>query len=509
MYEASELNRVVARLCVLALLSLHAATAHAMLLQGDPEDPMLKRPAPLPEGAAFETGPDPKLFRVVVAPDSHTIATLSSTGHVTVWDPASGKQLSTFVAHEGDSFGIDYARDGKSVFVGGAEHVLGQWDVATGKQLHDFQGHEGDVKALAASPDGVRLASADNVGAIKVWDIKSGDVLHTMTGHGDNLPAGMETPTIDSLAWSPNGRIIVTEANDETARLWDAIGGKQLRILPQHDGSVAAVAISPDNVVGASTRGRQTSGSSHLRIWEVATGKIRRVINGHQDDITCITFSPDGQMIYSGARDRTVRQWHVESGVEIRRFQLSSVPVSIAASPDGQYLAVLAPREGLTSFSLMQAPVTQLKEASKDADEAWQKLNAPEYDARAIAFSYFLKALPPQQGVAELLKRARSGPGSRGSGNGSDKEKHRELISRLDDDNYSVRLSAFDELRELGGAVRAELAEAAGSSSPEVRTRAAELLSAIGGPFDAREVLVTELLRAINTPEARAALEKR
>ena len=513
MSDALKRRAVATRLGMLALLCLHTAAAQAMLVQTDAEDPMLKRPAPLPEGAAFQTGPDSQLFRVVVAPDSKTVATLSSNGRVTFWDPASGKQVSAFSAREGDCFGIDYARDGKSLFVGGGDHSLVQWDVATGKKIRDFQGEEGDVKALATSPDGVRLASADNVGAIKVWDIASGEVLRTMTGHGDNLPAGMETPTIDSLAWSPNGRVIVTEANDETARLWDAIGGKQLRILPQHDGSVASVAISPNNVVGASTRGRLTSGSSHIRIWEVATGKIRRVINGHQDDITCIAFSPDGQMIYSGARDRTVRQWDVESGVEIRRYTLSSMPISIACSPDGQFLSVLAPREGLTSFNLTQAPVGQPQEACKDADEAWQKLNAPEYDVRANAFKYFLTALPARQGVEELLRRAHAGTRSVGNGGGGggggDKAQQRELITRLDDDNYSVRISAFDELRELGGAVRSELAEAVGSASPEVRTRAAELLSAIGGPYDAREVLVTELLRAINTPEARAALAKR
>ena len=493
-------------LVIVAALCLRMAPAGAMLAMSDPEDEALKKPAPLPEGASFETGPDPKLVRVVVSPDAKTIATLTILGKVTIWDASSGKQVSTFEAAEIEAHGIDFAPDGKTIFTGSADLIVKQWDVATGKSIKEFRGHDGEVKAVVASPDGQHIASADNAGTIKIWDIKTGDVVHSMTGHGDNLPAGSATPTIDCMNWSPDGRVLVTEANDETARLWDAIGGKQLHILAQHDGSVAAVAISPNNRVGVSTRGRQTSGSSHLRIWDVATGKILRIINGHLDDITCLGFAPDGRTVFSGARDRTIRQWDVDSGVEIRRYNLTSIPANLAASPDGQYITVVAPREGLLEFSLAAAPVAQPRDACKTTDEAWAKLDSPEYDVRATAFNYFLKALPPQQAVSELLRRAHVGP----TAGGVDwNAQHKELIARLDDDNYSVRLNAFEELHELGGAVRAELSEAVESTSTEVRTRAAELLSAIGGPFNAREVLLTELLRTLGTPEAKAALEKR
>ncbi len=491
---------------ILAALCARMAPAHAMLAMSDPDDETLKKPAPLPEGASFETGPDPKLVRVVVSPDAKTIATLTILGKVTLWNAASGKEVSNFNAADIETHGIDFAPDGKTLFTGSSDLIIKQWDVETGKSIKEFKGHDGEIKTVVASPDGAHIASADNAGTIKIWDIKTGDIVHSMTGHGDNLPAGMATPTIDCMNWSPDGRVLVTEANDETARLWDAIGGKELHVLPQHDGSVAAVAISPNNRVGVSTRGRQTSGTSHLRVWDVATGKILRIINGHQDDITCLGFAPDGRTVFSGARDRTVRQWDVDSGVEIRRFRLTSIPANLAASADGQYLAVVAPREGLMSFSLSVAPVTQSKDPCKTTDEAWNKLANPDYDVRSVGFNYFLKALPPQQAVTELLRRAHAIPAANGV---DENAQHRELIARLDDDNYSVRLNAFDELRELGGAVRAELSEAVKSPSTEVRARAAELLSAIGGPFDAREVLVTELLRTLGTPEARAALEKR
>ena len=507
---------IAARLCCVM-------SAQGMLAQAGPEDAAKPKPAPLPEGASFQTGPDPKLHHVAVSPDSKSIAVASGTGHVTIYDAATGKQTADIAAHETECFCVDFTQDGKAVISCSADRTLKLWDIASGKPIRQFNGHDGEVKAVACSPDGERVASADSAATIRVWKLSTAEELAAMTGHGDNMASPHEAVTIDALAFSPDGRIVVTEANDETARLWDVIAGKQLRTLPLHDGSVAAVAISPDNTVGASTRGKRQSGSSHLRIWEVATGNIRRVINGHQDDLTCVGFAPDGRTVFSGAgavtpdaphpSDLTVRQWDTESGWEIRRFRLSSAPLSLACSPNGEFVAVVSPREGVTIFSLKQPPLTASKEHCKDADDAWKKLDSPDYDTRSLAFNYFVKALPPREAAAEMLKRLpRQGASTAGAGAApaaDDAHKVSELIARLDADNYSMRLTAFDELRALGGAARGELADAAvRNPSAEVRARAAELLSAIGGPYYARPVLVPEILRMLDGQKAEGGRQK-
>src|SRR4029079_5964960 len=125
------------------------------------------------------------------------------------------------------------------------------------------------------------VEDATNKASIRVWDITSGNELKAMTGHGDNLESmGVG---IDVLSWSPDGRKLLTEASDVPGRLWDAIAGKQIRILPDHDNSVAAVAISPDNSLGASARHPHIEGevnpfvnpsgpapSAELRIWKMS-----------------------------------------------------------------------------------------------------------------------------------------------------------------------------------------------------------------------------------------------
>jgi hypothetical protein len=175
--------------------------------------------------------------------------------------------------------------------------------------------------------------------------------------------------------------------------------------------------------------------------------------------------------------------------------------LSLACPPNGEYLAVVSAREGATLFSLKQPPVTASKETCKDADEAWTKLDSPDYDTRSVAVRFFVKGMPAREATADLLKRAghlHTSEDTRSIG---------ELIGRLDADNYSIRVRAFDDLRAIGGAARRELADAAAKNpSPEVRARTAELLSAVGGPYNARSVLIPEILRMLDTPEARSAL---
>ena len=48
------------------------------------------------------------------------------------------------------------------------------------------------------------------------------------------------------MAFSPNGKTVVTGSWDNTARLWEAATGKPIGLALQHQGQVLAVAFSPD-----------------------------------------------------------------------------------------------------------------------------------------------------------------------------------------------------------------------------------------------------------------------
>src|SRR5262249_55445444 len=104
-------------------------------------------------------------------------------------------------------------------------------------QLRAVLEHGGAVQAVAFSPDGRVLLTGGRIGAPRRWDAATGEPI------GEPLPHGGE---IRAVAFSPNGRLLATAGTDQTTRLWEAAGGRPLgRTLPHGEwgraGAVGAV----------------------------------------------------------------------------------------------------------------------------------------------------------------------------------------------------------------------------------------------------------------------------
>jgi WD40 repeat protein len=92
------------------------------------------------------------------------------------------------------------------------------------------------VRALAWSPDGKTLAAASDY-EVRLWDVETGQVRARLTGH-----FGL----VWSLAFSPDGRTLLTGSWDMTVRLWDTHTGRERMKLDWGIGKVSAVVFSPD-----------------------------------------------------------------------------------------------------------------------------------------------------------------------------------------------------------------------------------------------------------------------
>jgi WD40 repeat protein len=83
--------------------------------------------------------------------------------------------------------------------------VVRLWDVATGKQVRTFEGHTGSVPGLAFSPDGKRLLTGGHDRTARLWDVATGKEVRKLEGHTD---------IVSGVGFLPNSRYVVTSSYD-------------------------------------------------------------------------------------------------------------------------------------------------------------------------------------------------------------------------------------------------------------------------------------------------------
>ncbi len=92
------------------------------------------------------------------------------------------------------------------------------FDVVTGRQIATLQGDGALHLAVAFTSDGQTLATANERGEITLWDRQTLEERVTLTWEGTHPESSEFSSFIESMAFSPDGRTLVS--CDKTARVW-------------------------------------------------------------------------------------------------------------------------------------------------------------------------------------------------------------------------------------------------------------------------------------------------
>jgi len=157
---------------------------------------------------------------------------------------------------------------------------------------------------------------------VELVDASDGTRLRCLVGH-PNLVVG--------VAFSPDGTLLATAADDRTARTWDTTTGAHRTTLTGHTDWVRDVAFSPDGTLLATTAIDGTA-----RTWDAITGAHRTTFTGHSSTVTGVAFSPDGRRLATASDDGTARIWETNTGACLATLVAFANGYAVLL-PDGSY----------------------------------------------------------------------------------------------------------------------------------------------------------------------------
>jgi WD40 repeat protein len=273
-----------------------------------------------------------------------------------LWDVASGQEVRRFdpstgaaelvgPTREADSYhrqyrsqptgpvlAVAFSPDGRLALTGNDDRTLRLWEVETGRERTRFHGYNREVLCVAFSPDGRRALSGGYCYTrgrslkslppnLRLWDLEAGREAYGVSVH----------MMVFSVAFSPDGRLVLSSGDDKMPRLADAADGREVRRFAGHRAAGCYCVFLPDGR-------RILSGGADrtLRLWDVDTGRELGRLEGHASAVTCLAVSADGRRAVSGSKDKTVRYWDLDGQQELCCFRGHKGRVTGSAiAPDG------------------------------------------------------------------------------------------------------------------------------------------------------------------------------
>lgn len=194
------------------------------------------------------------------------------------------------------------------------------------QSLQDKQGfyssqlqHQDEVNAVAFSPDGRLLVTGSQDEKAKLW-----------SANGELLAPLLHENAVSSVAFSPSGEQILTAAEDATARLWSK-AGDSLHVF-NHKANVRSAVFSPD---GREFLTALDNGTAVL--WSISSGDSLAIFGHGFLRLNSAVFSADGQLVLTAGQDGFVRLWQ-HDGTPVRAIQHGSAVNTAIFSANGEQL---------------------------------------------------------------------------------------------------------------------------------------------------------------------------
>jgi WD40 repeat protein len=260
-----------------------------------------------------------------------------------VWDTETCRELwfvpedYSFEAFIPFCFSAAWSPDGKTIAAGMVDGTIKLYNAANNREMRKISGLRTDEYRdsfinLCFSPNGELIVASSFLGTVKIFNAKTGETIKTLSEQihriDDINDENMYMSSLGAvLAFSPDGkRLAFSQIKEKIIRVYDVESGRELYQLAGHDLTVNSVAFSPDGkyiVSGSADRA--------VIIWDSENGnELRRYPSRHE--VQFVSFRD--HRILAGTSSSFV-EVDGETAKELRSFQGNIFSLATALSPQG------------------------------------------------------------------------------------------------------------------------------------------------------------------------------
>uniref|UniRef100_A0AAY4BBW2 U3 small nucleolar RNA-associated protein 13 C-terminal domain-containing protein n=1 Tax=Denticeps clupeoides TaxID=299321 RepID=A0AAY4BBW2_9TELE len=208
-----------------------------------------------------------------LSPDDEVLVTASRTLLLKQWAWRQGQLIRSWRAiHTVPVASMTFDPTSTLLATGGCDGTIKMWDVLKQYCTHNLKGSSGVVHLVEFHPEIslLQLFSSSSDCKIRAWDLRSSSCLYVLVCHYS---------IVTSLAFSPDGSLMVSSGRDRICTVWDLGKRAVRRTIPVYE-AVEGVVLLPEgedySQIGVKNSGLHfvTAGSKGvLRVWEASSGR--------------------------------------------------------------------------------------------------------------------------------------------------------------------------------------------------------------------------------------------